>query len=206
MTRIPHRSARAAVIAPAGTMTRLTAGLVALVALLLLVAGAARAQEEFPRIGLSASRDVYLDHITVDMGATFTLYAMAFGHTPGQPLGETVLSLPWVIHQVCCGAVLDLQDMELNPDLIHDGHPLAGMVTSSEQCLDQDSIWLATLTVRVAAELPGDYLWAAGPYGPVENCEGTNPFFMAMPVTITFEGEPTPTTDHAWGAIKSLYR
>ena len=174
--------------------------------LLLLAAGSARAQEEFPRIGLSASPDMYVDHITVDFDSTFTLYAMVFGHAQGQPIGQPVTALPWVIHQVCCGGVLDLLDMQLNPALDHEGHPLAGMVSSSPECMDQDSIWLATLQVRVSSSVPGDFLWAAGPYGRIEDCEGTNPFFMAMPVTITVDGQPTPTTEHSWGQVKALYR
>ena len=201
MNRKPVSRTRTLVSAPAAPLGLLGLGLL----LALLLAVPARAQEEFPRIGLSASPTTYVDRITVDLDSTFTLYAMVFGHEDGAPIGE-VSALPWVIHQVCCGAVLDLQDMELNPALTHDGHPLAGMVSSSDACIDDQSIWLATMTVRVATEIPGDYLWAAGPYGPIEDCEGENPFFMSAPVTITFEGEPTPTTDHSWGEVKALYR
>ena len=160
-----------------------------LVLLLLGVATQVRAQESFPRIGISASKTSYVDNITVQFDTDFTLYAMVTGFNPGDPINQPVSSMPWVIHQVCCGAVLQIQDMEFNPALQHTGHPLAGTLSTVETCLDQDVIWLATLTVRMLSTEAGNMLWAAGPFGPIQDCNGEVPFFMSMPVTITLDGE-----------------
>jgi hypothetical protein len=173
------------------------------VLLVLLLTSQAQAQ---PRIGLSADKDIYVDQITVPYNTEFELYAMVFGFEPGQAMNQPVSTLPWVIHQVCCGAVIEVVDMVFNPALEHVGHPLAGTVSSVETCLDQDSIWLATLTVRLVTTVAGDVLWAAGPFGPIQDCDGQVPFFMNMPVTITLDEEPTPTETSNWGQVKAMYR
>jgi len=169
----------------------------------LVMAPQVRAQ---PRIGLSASKDFYVDHITVPFDTDFQVYAMVFGSEPGVAMNQAVNSLPWVIHQACCGAVIEIADIAFNPELEHVGHPLGGTVSSVETCLDQDSIWLATLTVRLQSEQAEGVLWASGPFGPILDCEGEAPFFMNMPVTITLEGEPTPTQTSPWGQVKAMYR
>ncbi len=159
-----------------------------------------------PRIGLSASRDTYVDKITVEADTEFLLYAMATGFNPGDPMNQAVRSMPWVIHQVCCGAELEIMDVVWNSALTHTGHPLAGTVSSVETCLDQDTIWLATLTVRMLSTQAGDLLWASGPFGPIQDCNGETPFFLSMPVTITLDGIPTPNEASPWGNIKAMYR
>ncbi len=171
--------------------------------MVLLISPQVRAQ---PRIGLSASQDIYVDHITVPYDTDFQLYAMVFGSEPGVAMNQAVSSLPWVIHQACCGAVIEISDIAFNPELEHVGHPLAGTVSSVETCLDQDSIWLATLTVRLRSEQAEGVLWASGPFGPIRDCEGETPFFMNMPVTIALEGEPTPNQISQWGRVKAMYR
>ena len=177
-----------------------------LVLLLLGVATQAKAQDSTPRIGLSASKTSYVDRITVPFDTDFRLYAMVTGFNPGDPINQPVSSMPWVIHQVCCGAVLEIQDIEFNPALEHTGHPLAGTLSTVETCLDQDIIWLATLTVRMLSTQAGDLLWASGPFGPIQDCDGEVPFFLSMPVTVTLDGEPTPTDVSPWGAVKAMYR
>lgn len=173
----------------------------------LLVAGPAAAQYEFPRIGLSASATSYVDTVTATVGDEFTLYACVFGHEPGQPLQQPLHQVAWVVHQACCGAYLDVQSVELNPLLDHIGStPLAGIVSSVDGCLDESAILLATLTVRLDAPGPGQYLWAAGPYAYAQDCEGGNPIFMDMPVMITVPDSSTPTEARDWGALKALYR
>ncbi len=201
-----NRRPRARALAATGNRS-LIGWTVALVLLLLLgLASQAKAQESFPRIGLSASKTSYVDNITVPFATDFELYAMVTGFNPGEPMNQAVASMPWVIHQVCCGAVLEIQDMQWNPALEHTGHPLAGVTSSVETCLDQDIIWLATITVRVLSQQAEDLLWAAGPFGPIRDCDGEVPFFMSMPVTIKLEGEPTPTEVSPWGDIKAMYR
>ncbi len=192
-------------ITNSGPSQRGLAAALALVAL--LVAGPAAAQYDFPRIGLSASPTSYVDTMTAEIGHEFTLYACVFAHEPGQPLQQPLHQVSWVVHQACCGAYLDVQSVELNPLLEHTGStPLAGMVSSVDGCLDESAILLATLTVRLDAPGPGQYLWAAGPYAFAQDCEGGNPIFMDMPVTITVPNNSTPTEVRDWGALKALYR
>jgi len=172
----------------------------------LLAAASASAQYDFPRIGLSAAPDRYVDAMEAGIGEEFTIYACVFAHVPGEPLQLPLRSVAWVIHQACCGASLDVVDVQYNPDLLHEGRsPLSGMVSSVEGCLDQDGIWLATLTVRLNAPGPGDYLWAAGPYAAAVDCDGGNPFFMDMPVNITVPAS-TPSANSSWGTLKAGYR
>lgn len=183
-----------------------SSALLCLIAGVLLAATPASAQYEFPRIGLSASPDRYVTAMEAEIGEPFDIYACVFGHVPGEPLQQPLQQVAWVVHQACCGAVLDLLDVQYNPEFVHEGQsPLAGMVSSVEGCVDTEGIWLATLTVRLLAPGPGDYLWAAGPYTAPVDCDGTHPIFMDMPVNITIPGG-TPAEDSAWGAVKARYR
>ena len=177
-----------------------------LMALLILAATAARAQTLYPRVGMSASPTEYIDTLEVVPGAEFTLYACVFGPAPGEPVGQAFTSLSWVIHQVCCGAEVDIYHFEMNPALEHTGHPLVGVTSSSESCYDQDSILLATMTCRLNNPTPGGVLWAAGPFDASHDCDGGNALFMGMAVTLMAEGESVPTEKSRWGSIKALYR
>lgn len=179
----------------------------ALVAVLLLAALPALGQYTFPRIGLSAAAEAWVDSISVQPDETFTLYACVFGHDPGQPLEQPLGELSWVVHQVCCGAWMNVLAVDLSPDFEHAGEsPLSGMTAvANGGCIDSPGIRLATLTVQIVAPGPGRYLWAAGPYALARDCDGNETIFMDMPVTVTVTGE---AADRAtpWSAAKALYR
>lgn len=175
-------------------------------ALVLLGASAARAQTFYPRIGLSVSPTHHLDTIEVVPGEEFTLYACVFGPITGEPLDQPFISLSWVIHQICCGAEVNILDFQFNPDLENVGHPLVGVQTEAETCYDEESILLATLTCTMTNPTPGGVLWAAGPYDASYDCEGGNALFMGMAVTINVEGDALPTDNGSWGSIKAMYR
>ena len=177
-----------------------------LMALLFVVANTARGQTLYPRVGMSASPTEYIDTLEVVPGEEFTLYACVFGPVPGEPVDQAFTSLSWVIHQVCCGAEVDIYHFEMNPDLEHTGHPLVGVTSSSEFCYDQDSIVLATMTCRLTNPTPGGVLWAAGPFDASNDCDGGNALFMGMAVTLMAEGDSVPTEETRWGTIKALYR
>jgi len=205
----PRRCQGSVYVGFAQTRTRRVSWLVTAFFLLVLLAlslALVPQAQSTPRIGLSASKTSYVENISVQFDTDFLLYALVTGGTSGEPMNQPVSSLPWVIHQVCCGAVLEIQDIKWNPDMEHVGHPLAGTVSSVETCLDQDTIWLATLTVRMLSTQAEDLLWASGPFGPIQDCNGEVPFFMNMPVTIALDGEPTPTDTSRWGNIKAMYR
>jgi len=177
-----------------------------LLAALTLVVGAARAQNLYPRVGMSASPNEYVDTLDVVLGEEFTLYACVFGPVDGEPIGQSFTSLSWVIHQVCCGGEVDISHFEFNPDLVNTGHPLIGVRSTSETCYDQDSIVLATMTCRLNNPTPGGVLWAAGPYDASADCEGGNALFMGMAVTLNAVGDATPSQDSRWGSLKAMYR
>jgi len=127
----------------------------ALLAILFLFVANATAQVTYPRVGLSASPEEYIDTLNVASGEEFTLYACVFGPGPGEPVGQAFTSLSWVIHQVCCGAEIDIVDFQTNSDLEHTGHPLLGVQTTSETCYDEDLIVLGTLTCTLNNPTPG---------------------------------------------------
>ncbi|MGD9549073.1 MAG: hypothetical protein AB7V45_16230 [Candidatus Krumholzibacteriia bacterium] len=181
-------------------------------ALLVLLAclarpGTGRAQfETLPRLGLSASPTAYVDTVEVDQSRSFTLYACVFGPEEGAPIGHSLVTVPWVIHQVCCGASIDILNVQYNPELTHDGSPLSGVWSTSEECLDRESLWLATLEVRLNAPEAGDYLWASGPAGGVVECGGTTPWFQGLPVMIQARGELVADDGRSFGSIKAMFR
>ena len=172
----------------------------------LLLAPRAEAQLTFPRLGLSASAESYVDTLTTEIGQEFTLYVCAFGFASGDPLEQDVSVLKWAVHQVCCGAVLEIMDTQYSPDFFHTGSPYMGVTSSSETCVSADAIVLAALTMRIDAPEVGDYLAAAGPFDAAVDCEGNNPLFMDMPVIITATGDPTPVEASTWGGLKAIYR
>ncbi len=178
----------------------------ALLAILFLFVANATAQVTYPRVGLSASPEEYIDTMNVASGEEFTLYACVFGPGPGEPVGQAFTSLSWVIHQVCCGAEIDILDFQTNPDLEHTGHPLLGVQTTSETCYDEDLVVLGTLTCTLTNPTPGGVLWAAGPFDASHDCEGGNALFTGLAVTINAEGDALPTDDTRWGSIKAMYR
>jgi len=160
-----------------------------------------------PGLGLSADKEMYVDNIEVEFNTDFTVYAMAMNLDSGGDTNQLISSMPWVIHQVCCGAVVELMAVELNPLLNHTGHPLSGMVSESETCLDQEMIWLATLTVRMVQPTTETILWAGGPFGMINDCDGEVPLFTGLAISISmFNDEPTPIEDSSWGQIKAIYR
>jgi hypothetical protein len=181
-------------------------GLLVVLAATMLMVPRAEAQIEFPRLGISASPTAYVDTMTVDAGQEFVLYVCALGHNPGEPLDQDVSVLQWAVHQVCCGAVLEILDVQYNPNFYHEGTPYFGVSSSSESCVTEDFITLATLTMTINAPEPGEYLAAAGPFAAAVDCEGNNPLFMDMPLTLNVVGEVTPVSGSTWGSIKASYR
>jgi hypothetical protein len=181
--------------------------LLLLLGLLLLTARPARSQAVYPRVGLSVSPTEYVETLTVVPGEEFTLYVCIFGPGPGEPVTQPFTSLTWVIHQVCCGAEVDILHYDLNPDLNSEGHPLVGVQTTAENCHDQPSTLLATLTCTLENPTPGGVLWAAGPADAAYDCQGGNALFGGMAVTMLVDEEVLPAADDTrWGSFKALYR
>ena len=177
-----------------------------LVAWLVLTAGVARSQNMYPRVGLSFSPDEYLESQVVVPGEEFTLYVCIFGPEAGLPVDQPFTSLSWVIHQVCCGAEVDILNYDLNPELNNEGHPLVGVLTTADTCYDRESTLLATMTCTLDNPTPGGVLWAAGPSDAAYDCTGGNALFMGMAVNILVDEDVLPVEDSSWGSIKAIYR
>ena len=185
------------------TVTRfLTAGLLGL----MLSGGVASAQVEFPRIGISADPTHYVPEITVELGKPFTLYACIFAHNDGEDLNQPLTQVEWVLHQVCCGAVLEILNTEFKPAFTHTGTVQTIVRSTALDCVDEPGIVLATLTVSITAAGPGDYLAAAGPAGPTYDCGGETLNLMDMVVTVTATGETSPLEVMPFGTFKARYR
>lgn len=178
---------------------------VAFLVVVMLSASSARAQ--FPRIGISASPDTFVDTIDVTLGVEFTLYACVFGVDAETPLDQEFSSLSWVLHQVCCGATLSVENVVYSPGFQHQGTPAQGVVSSSEVCVNEPGILLATLTMIMAADEDGEYLAACGPYQQPVDCDGANPILMGMSMMLNLTGAgSTPNGSFDLGEIKALYR
>lgn len=179
----------------------------AVILLLIILFSASAARAQFPRIGISATPDFYTENIDVVLGEEFTLYVCVFGPDDETPIDQEFSSFSWVLHQVCCGATLAVLDVQYSDDYQHDGTPNMGVTSSSEVCVDEPAILLATLTMTMAADEDGDYLAACGPYQQPVDCDGGNPFLMAMTMNISLTGAgSTPTERTGLDAVKALYR
>ena len=182
-------------------------GAVAVVLLVILMLSASAARAPFPRIGISAAPDFQLDTLDVVLGQEFTLYVVVLGVDAETPLDQEYASLAWVLHQVCCGATLSVENIVYNPDFQHQGTPNQGVISSSEVCVDEPVLLLATMTMLMAAEEDGDYLAACGPYQQPVDCEGGNPILMGMSMMLSLTGAgSSPNDSLGLQEIKAMYR
>ncbi|MCP4570898.1 MAG: hypothetical protein GY838_00975 [bacterium] len=156
-------------------------------------------QAGLPMIGLSASKESYVDQVSAPENEIFTIHACAFGGEDGESLDQPLTALRWVVYQACCGASLELINVTYNPELQHSGNPIAGVVSRLPACRNDDAIWLATLQVRLRAPGPGNYLWAAGSFGFAEDCEGEDVRFNDMPLQMIVPG------DGSWSALHAEF-
>ncbi len=179
---------------------------VAAAALLFLVLSVSSAKAQFPRLGLSTSPDHYEDSIDVELGEIFELYICVFGVDEDTPLDQEFSSIAWVLHQVCCGAALLVDEVDFNPNFQHEGLPTLGVISSSEVCVDEPVILLATLHSTMIADEDGPYLVAAGPYQEAVDCEGNNPIMMGMAITVNLTGATTSSESATWDTVKAVYR
>ena len=111
-----------------------------------------------------------------------------------------------MIHQVCCGSVVDIVDVVWNDDFDHVGHPILGVTSTPKECVPRDSMLLATITTILHDPVPGGGLWAAGPYDASFDCDGELTLFNGMPVSIFVEEDITPVEPTSFGGVKALYR
>lgn len=179
---------------------------VATATVLFLVLIASSAQAQYPRLGVSASPDEFIDNLDVTLDEEFQLYVCVFGIDDETPLEQDFSSLSWVLHQVCCGAVLTVTNVEYSPDFQHEGSPVFGVVSTPAACVSGPIIRLATLTMAISATDSGGYLAACGPYEHALDCDGENVLIMGLSMVLNLAGSSTPTEDSSWDHIKAIYR
>ena len=179
---------------------------VAVLVVLFQVLNVAPVNAQFPRLGVSASPDHYVDPIDVFLNEEFELYICVFGVDEETPLAQEFSSIAWVLHQSCCGAALLVNSVDFNPNFEHFGIPSLGVISSSEVCVDEPSIVLATIHANMIADEDGAYLVAAGPYQAAYDCAGESPVMMGMAITINLTGISVPTENQSWNSVKALYR
>jgi hypothetical protein len=169
------------------------------VALLLATGTAtvAAAQAEPPLVGLSGAVDRYVDRVEAPDGEVITIHACVFGGADREAVDQPLTVVRWVVFQACCGASLELVDVAFNPEFQHTGNPLAGVVSTLDGCRTGEALWLATLKVRLRAPRPGEYLWAAGSFGPAEDCEGLEIRLRDMPLQMSVPGDASWSALHA---------
>jgi hypothetical protein len=189
--------------------------------LLILMPGGAWAQfQDYPRLGLSAAPDAYVDSLTVQPDQEFTLYLVATGPNGTEPLPFGISSLQWAVFAGCCGVIFDIHEVTYNPQLDHVGHPLAGVVSTAPDCLDVDFLLLATLDFQIINAVPGTYLMPAGATGPAWDCAAESHLFLDLTVSVRLEeggvvstvpndssdGSSPASGPQTWGGVKANYR
>ncbi len=171
----------------------------------LLAAPAAAQYTLFPRLGVSAAPDRYVSEIAVADDATFEVHVLVLGPDDNTPLAQGFQSFTWAMLEACCGGAAELVDVDLAGPWQHEGSCLGGMVSSSDQCPTEGSYRLATLTLRMATNVPGDYYLLCGPINLAYDCAGAGVVMTDMPVLIHYSSS-VPVERSTLGAVKSGFR
>jgi len=188
------------------TLRCVTGIMAAVVVSTLLLATGGLAQTALPRLGLSAAPDMYVGTIDVASDEPFDLYIIAKGPDGLDILPFDLVSLQWAVFTPCCGASYDVLDVQYNPDLEHVGFPFTGVESSSEICIEDDFLYLATLTLIINVDGPGAYLLPAGATGPAFDCADESHLFLDLTVEAHVDGGITPNSYETWGGLKGIYR
>lgn len=175
--------------------------------LLGLLAVPAMAQfTEFPRLGVSAERDRYVGEITVVDDATFEVHVLVVGPDDDTPLDRGFQSFTWALLESCCGGAATLVDVELaGAPWQHEGSTIGGMESYSEQCLTEESHYLATLTLRMDTDISGDYWLLCGPINVAYDCAGASVVMTDLPLLVRY-GNNVPAERSTLGSVKSSFR
>ena len=175
--------------------------------------------EDYPRLGLSASPAAVVDSLTIGPGAPFDVHMIAIGPEGDEPLGFGIASLQWIIYTGCCGVYLEVLAVDYNPLLDHVGSPLEGVVSTAQNCLFEDVLHLATITLRIIEPTQGLAMLPAGAAGPGLDCDGGSRLFFDILFNAYIDpsiisgvpdempsGEQPPRESSSWGALKAVFR
>jgi hypothetical protein len=180
-------------------------GTVLAVLLGLLAVPAAAQYTQFPRLGVSAAPDRYVPEIVVANDETFEVHVLVLGPDDDTPLTQGFQSFSWALLEACCGGAADLVGVDLAGPWQHEGSCLGGMLSHSDQCPSGGWYRLATLTLRMATDVPGDYFLLCGPINLAYDCAGDGVVMTDMSLLIHYTND-TPVERTTLGAVKSTFR
>jgi hypothetical protein len=175
-------------------------------ALLLIGAGSAAAQipDVEAQLTLSVSPDELIQEIAVSDGDTFSLHVVVAGLPGQEKVNFDVQQFHWSVLEACCGSAILLQDVIYNPSFTHEGHPFAGVISSSDICLDDDIYSLATLRLAIDAPESGAYEVLLYPLDVALDCDGGGRSLLGTGATIFVDF--VPNEGSSWSSVKALYR
>jgi hypothetical protein len=175
--------------------------------LLGLLAVPAMAQfTEFPRLGVSAAPDRYVGEIAVDGDETFEVHVLVVGPDDDTPLDVGFQSFTWALLESCCGGAAELVDVELaGSPWQHEGTTIGGMESYREQCVIEETVYLATLTLQMVTDVPGDYWLLCGPTNVAYDCAGAGVVMTDLPILVRYANE-VPVQRSTLGSLKSSFR
>jgi len=159
----------------------------------------------FPRIGVSAAPDRYEPEIDVHGDEPFQIHVVAVPPEGQDSLTQEFGQFQWAVLEACCGGAAAIISEEYNPACEHVGTPYAGVVTTSEECMSGEVVWICTLTVQMVVDEPGSYYISAGPLALSQTCDGQDVVMTDLMVYVNYTSDVTPVESTSFSEVKSLF-
>jgi len=171
----------------------------------LLCVGTVAAQwEPTARLGLSAAPDRHVDQIATPVGEPFTLYVILAG-LPDAPLAFGLQSVGWVVHTVCCGdSPVGVVDLVHADGLQVTGDPYEEVVSEATDCLQGETVLLATVTFDWLLEGQEQFLLSAGSLTGALACDGGAHLLQTLVVEV-LGADPSATEPMTWSAVRAPF-
>jgi len=179
--------------------------LVAACLMVLLAVPASAQYLTFPRIGVSAAPDRYEPEIDVHGDEPFQVYVVALPAEGQAEFTHEFGQFQWAVLEACCGGAAAIIAEEYNPSCEHVGAPYAGVVTTSEECMSGEVVWICTLTVQMVVDEPGSYYIAAGPLALSQTCDGQDVVMTDLMVYVNYTSDVTPVESTSLSDVKGLF-
>lgn len=159
----------------------------------------------FPRIGVSAAPDRYEPEIAVHGAEPFELHVIAIPPEGQQAFDHDFGQFQWAVLEACCGGAAEIIGEAYNLAYEHVGSPYAGVVTTSEECMSGEVVWLCTLTVQMVVDQPGSYYVSAGPLALSQTCDGQDVVMTDLMVYVDYTSDVTPVEASSLSEVKALF-
>ena len=180
----------------------------ALLATLIVAVSAASASAQyvmFPRIGVSASPDHYQPILELVGEDTFELYVVALPAEDQTTLQQDYGRFHWAVLEACCGGAAAVIETWYNPVYEHEGDPYLGVYSSSEECMNGSIVHLATLSLRMLIDIPGQYYVIGGPLAVARTCEQEDVVLTDLIAYINYQPTVTPTDQTSLSDVKAMF-